>query len=73
MNVIEYLSVARIGLGQTLHEIDELTGHTDSLKPEAFMEICCRSCSGGDPKGQPRVNVSDPFTTDDYGADTMLG
>jgi hypothetical protein len=29
MDVIEYLAVAGIGLGQTLHEIDELTGHRD--------------------------------------------
>ena len=29
MDVIEHLAVARIGLGQTLHEIDELPGHRD--------------------------------------------
>ncbi len=29
MDVIEHLAVAGIGLGQTLHEIDELTGHRD--------------------------------------------
>jgi hypothetical protein len=34
MDVIEHLAVGRIGLGQTLHEIDELTGHTDALRPE---------------------------------------
>jgi hypothetical protein len=28
MDVIEHLAVARIGLGQTLHVIDELTGHS---------------------------------------------
>jgi hypothetical protein len=29
MDVIEDLAVAGIGLGQTLHEIDKLTGHRD--------------------------------------------
>jgi hypothetical protein len=32
MDVIEHLAVGRIGLGQTLHEIDELTGHRDPLE-----------------------------------------
>ena len=32
MDVIEHLP-GRVGLGQTLHEIDELAGHRDPLKP----------------------------------------
>jgi hypothetical protein len=42
MDVIEHLAVARVGLGQALHEIDELTGHRDPLETVGFMEICCR-------------------------------
>jgi hypothetical protein len=29
MNVIEHLAIGGIGLGQTLHEIDELASHRD--------------------------------------------
>jgi hypothetical protein len=37
MDVIEHLAVARIGLGQTLHEIDELARHPRSLmKPSIY-------------------------------------
>ncbi len=41
MDVIEHLP-GRIALGQTLHEIDELTGHRIPWKPLDLSEICCR-------------------------------
>jgi hypothetical protein len=40
MDVIEHLP-GRIALGQTLHEIDELTGHRIPWKPLDLSEICC--------------------------------
>jgi hypothetical protein len=42
MDVIEHLAITRIGLGQALHEIDELTGHRIPWKPLDLSEICCR-------------------------------
>ena len=41
MDVIQHLA-GRVGLRQTLHEIDELTGHRDPLETVDFTEICCR-------------------------------
>ena len=39
MDVIEHLAVGRIGLGQALHEIDELTGHRDPWKREDLRKF----------------------------------
>jgi hypothetical protein len=36
MDVIQHLP-GRVGLGQTLHEIDELTGHRDPLECVEFV------------------------------------
>ena len=41
VDVIEHLP-GRVALGQTLHEIDELTRHRDPLKPLDLWKFCCR-------------------------------
>jgi hypothetical protein len=67
MDVIEHLAVGRVGLGQTLHEIDELTGHRDPLETVDLRKFAGADVAAGPSKG----NVFHPFTTDEYGIDTM--
>ncbi len=54
VDVIEHLPVARIGLRQALHEIDELTRHSGSSGFGLLGDVrgMCRSFSGGTGKGQ---------------------
>jgi hypothetical protein len=67
MDVIEHFAVAGIGLGQTLHEIDELARHRVSLK-----SVICRDFAGADVAAGPsKSNVFSPFTTDEYWIETI--
>ena len=51
MDVIEDLAIGRIGFGQTLHEIDELTGHTDAFEPEICWKFAAADVAAQPPKG----------------------
>jgi hypothetical protein len=50
VDVIEHLA-GRVGLGQTLHEIDELARHRDPLKPEDFRKFAAADVAARPPKG----------------------
>jgi hypothetical protein len=54
-----------------LHEIDELTGHRDPLKPEDLWKFAAADVAARTPKGNRAAAVFHPFTTDHYGVDTM--
>src|SRR6202011_5648634 len=57
MDVIEHLP-GRVGLGQTLHEIDELASHRDPLKPEDLWKFAAADVAARAPKG----NRGNPFS-----------
>jgi hypothetical protein len=61
MDVIEHLA-GRIGLGQTLHEIDELTGHRDPWKREDLWKFAAADVAARPPKGNrtPMFSIRSP-------------